>query len=414
LSWENTLGIIKMSERELTRGEWIARVVAGECPQKRAAKKLGLSVRQIKRLCRKYRNNGISGIAHKGRGKISNRRISADRRKQACDIVTENYPDFGPQLAKEVLEKRHELKFSREWLRQLMIEAGLWNAKQRKSFCVHQRRERRSCEGELVQIDGSYHEWFEDRGAACCLINMIDDATGKLKELRFVEHESTQAYFETTRSYVLRNGCPGAMYSDRHSIFKGTKNDSQFCRALKELGIELILAHSPQAKGRVERSHATLQDRLIKLMRIEGISSMEDGNRFLERYREEHNSRFSRLPKSAENAHALLSPEQDLDRILCVKEKRKISKQLTVQYSNKTYQLNPRKCCRRMIGRSITIYEIGGKVVLDYEGEKIGYSIYEEQPHVTVMDRKRLDAFLDRKVPMSIIQRHRKGDRVNF
>jgi transposase len=403
-----------MSERELARGEWIARVVSGTCPQKRAAKKLGLSVRQIKRLCKKYRSEGISGIAHKGRGKISNRKISADRRRQTCDIITENYPDFGPQLAKEVLEKRHGLKFSREWLRQLMIEVGLWEAKQRKSLCVHQRRERRSHEGELVQIDGSYHKWFEDRGPACCLINMIDDATGKLKELKFVEHESTQAYFDSTRSYVLRNGCPGAMYSDRHSIFNGPKNDSQFRRALKELGIELILAHSPQAKGRVERSHATLQDRLIKLMRIEGLSSMEEGNRFLERYMEEHNAKFSRLPKNAENAHIPLIRELDLDRILCVKEKRKISKQLTIQYGNKTYQLNPQKSCRRMIGRSVNVYEIGDKVVIDYEGEKIDYRVYEEQPYVTVMDRKRLDSFLDRKLPMSIIQRHRKGIQTNF
>jgi transposase len=316
--------IIKMSERELTRGEWIARVVAGACPQKRAAKTLRLSVRQIKRLCRNYRKEGIAGIVHKSRGRTSNRKISTDRRKQACAIITEKYPDFGPQLAKEVLEKRHGLKFSREWLRQLRIEAGLWEAKQRKSLCVHQRRERRSREGELVQIDGSYHKWFEDRGPACCLINMIDDATGKLKELKFVEHESTQ------------------------------------------------------------------------------------------RYMEEHNSRFSRLPKNAENANIPLSQELDLDRVLCVKEKRKVSKQLTVQYGNKTYQLNPQKNCRRMIGRSVNIYEMGDKIVIDYEGKKIDYRVYEEQPYVTVMDRKRLDSFLDRKLPMSIIQRRRKGILVNF
>jgi transposase len=185
------VGIIQMSERELKRGEWIARVVAGVCPQKKAAAKLGLSVRQIKRLCARYRSHGVSGVAHRGRGKISNRRIAADERKQVCAIISEQYPDFGPQLVSETLERRHGLKFSREWLRQLMIDEGLWEAKQRKFIGVHQRRERRSREGELIQIDGSYHKWFEDRGPACCLINMIDDATGRLKELRFVEHEST-------------------------------------------------------------------------------------------------------------------------------------------------------------------------------------------------------------------------------
>ena len=314
-----------MSERELTRGEWIARVVAGACPQKRAAAKLGLSVRQVKRLCRRYRVYGVSGIAHKGRGKTSNRRIATDERNRVCDLISEKYPDFGPQLVSETLERRHRLQFSREWLRQLMIEEGLWKAKQRKCLRVHQRRERRSREGELAQIDGSYHKWFEDRGTACCLINMIDDATGKLKKLRFVEHESTQAYFDATRSYILQNGCPGAMYSDRHSIFNGTKNESQFRRALKELGIELILAYSPQAKGRVERSHGTLQDRLIKLMRLEGISSMEEGNRFLKGYMEEHNSRFSRLPKSSENAHVQLGPENDLGSIfVCERKKENI------------------------------------------------------------------------------------------
>ena len=407
------MGIIQMSEREFTRGEWIARVVAGACPQKRAADKLGLSIRQIKRLCRRYRDHGVPGIAHKGRGKTSNRMIASDKRKRVLGIIVEKYPDFGPQLTKEVLEERHELKFSREWLRQLMIEGGLWEAKQRRNLCVHQRRERRSREGELLQIDGSYHRWFEDRGSPCCLINMVDDATGKL-ELLFVEHESTQAYFEATRSYILRYGCPRAMYSDRHSIFNGKKNDSQFCRALKELGIELILANSPQAKGRVERSHGTLQDRLIKLMRLDGISSMEEGNRFLARYMEEHNSRFSRLPKNAENAHVPWGPEHDLDRILCVKEKRKISKQLAFQYNNKTYQLNPGKSCRRMIGRNVTLSEIGGAVVVDYEGETLDYSVYEEQPYVAVMDRKRLDAFLDRKAPMSIVRRQRKGASINF
>ena len=349
------MGIIQMSERELARGEWIARVVAGACPQKRAANELGLSIRQIKRLCRTYRDHGVPGIAHKGRGKGSNRMIASNKRRRALSIIVKKYSDFGPQLAKEVLEERHGLKFSREWLRQLMIEGGLWEAKQRRSLCVHQRRERRSREGELIQIDGSYHKWFEDRGNACCPINMIDDATGKFMELRFVEHESTQAYFEAPKSYILRYGRPGAMYSDRHSIFNGKKNDSQFRRALKELGIELILANSPQAKGRVERSHGTLQDRLIKLMRLDGIASMEEGNRFLTKYMEEHNSRFSRTPKNTENVHVPLGREHDLDRILCVKEKRKISKQLAFQYNKKTYQLDPGKSCRRMIGRNATI-----------------------------------------------------------
>lgn len=403
-----------MSKRELERGKMIAQVIEGILSYAGAAEKLSVSVRQIGRLCRRYRAGGIAGLAHKARGKASNRTISEARRQEVLNLIAEKYVDFGPQLLKEVLEREHGLRFSREWLRSLMAKEGIWEVTPRRTKRVHQSRDRRPREGELVQIDGSYHKWFEDRAAACCLINMVDDATGKLMELRFVEHESTEAYFEATRSYIERHGLPMAMYSDRHTIFLGQKNDSQFCRALKELGIDLIHANSPQAKGRVERSHGTLQDRLIKLMRIKGISSMSDGNQFLSSFRDEHNQRFARCPRDPRSAHKELK-RQDLDRILCVKESRKVAKDLSISHRNRKYLLDQKKCGRRMVGKTVTVYETKGGIEVEYGGQRYKGKPFDDQPRAeTIMDRKTIQAFLDRKQPLTIIQRRRRGVSANF
>lgn len=404
----------EMSKTELEKGKLIAQVVEGFLPRVKAAGILCISVRQIARLCQRYRESGMTGLAHRSRGKPSNRKISDAHRQNVLNLIVEKYTDFGPQLLKEMLEREHEMKFSREWLRVLMIKEGIWKAKSRKGKKIHQSRNRRSREGELIQIDGSYHKWFEDRGPPCCLINMVDDATSKLMELRFVEHESTEAYFETTRSYIAQHGIPSAMYSDRHPIFLGSKNDSQFYRALKELGIELIHANSPQAKGRVERAHGTLQDRLIKLMRNKGISSIEKGNEFLSSFIGEYNQRFAKCPKSPENAHKK-PEEQDLNRILCVKESRKVSKDLSISHKNRKYLLDPNKCGRRMIGKTVTVYETRDGVEVEYDFHRYECVSYDDQPYVsTIMDRKKIEAFLDRKQPLSVVARRRRGIMVNF
>lgn len=408
--------IIQMSKKELKRGEIMSKVMEGRLKRKEASQLLKLSLRQTYRLCKKYRKEGLLGLAHKNRGKPGNKKINSNTRKRVLELIQTKYPDFGPQLIKEQLEERHHLHLSREWIRKLMIQENLWEVNKRKNLPLYQRRERRPQEGELIQIDGSYEKWFEDRGPKCCLINMIDDATGKLQELRFVNHESTENYFKVIRTYLENHKRPLAIYSDRHMIFKSPKeNKTQFGRALKELDIELIHANSPQAKGRVERSFSTLQDRLIKIMRLEGISSMEEGNKFLKKFKEDYNKRFGRIPKSKENAHRELPEGIKLDYILCRKEKRKISKNLTIQHQHKTYQLIPKGNKRRLIGKTILLYEMRDKVALEYMGDYYDYTIYEEQPYVkTVMDRKRIEAFLDRKKSMSAIERHRRGKKANF
>ena len=358
----------------------------------------------------------MQGLAHKNRGKSSNRKISSNLRLQVLELINKNYFDFGPQLIKEQLEERHHIRLSREWIRALMIEKNIWKVNKRKNLPLYQRRERRSCEGDLIQIDGSYEKWFEYRADKCCLINMVDDATGKIQRLYFTEHESTESYFSAFKSYINRLGCPSAVYSDRHMIFKSPKgNTTQFGRAMKELKIELIYANSPQAKGRVERSHSTLQDRLIKMMRLEKISSMKEGNEYLEKFRIDYNKRFSRKPKDARNAHRSYSERENLNNILCVKEQRKISKNLNIQYKHKTYQIIPKGNGRRLIGKTILLSEINNKIVLEYLGEQYDYNIYEDQPYFErVMDRKKLEAFLDKKKSMPIIQRHRRKIATNY
>jgi len=412
--------IIKMSKKELYKGEVISKVIKTDFTQKMASEELNMSLRQIKRLCKRFRESGLEGLIHKSRSKVSHRKISSSARAQVLELIRENYSDFGPQLAKEQLEKRHQLKYSREWIRVLMIEAGLWKVKKRKKITLHQRRNRRSREGELLQIDGSPEYWLEKRGPKCSLINMVDDATGKIMELRFVKEECLEGYFLGMKRYIETYGRPIAVYSDRHSIFKSPKKEgkvklTQFGRAMKELNIKLIYANSPQAKGRVERSHGTLQDRLIKLMRLDGISSIEEANKYLESFKEDYNQQFAKVARNPENAYRRMPEDLDLNKILCRKEERKISKNLEIQYMHKTYQLTSKNNSRRLIGKTALILELGNEIEIEFEGQRYDYKIYEDQScQNQVMDRKKIDAFLDKKQPMTINERNLKKIATNF
>ena len=411
--------LIRMSKQELYKGEIIAQVINGKKTQRQASRDLHISLRQTKRLCKRFRQEGLKGLIHRNRGKTNKRKVSSSKREQILELIQCNYHDFGPQLITEQLEKRNEHKFSREWIRQLMIQEGLWKVKKRKTTRYYQRRNRRSREGELLQIDGSPEFWFEERGPKCCLINMVDDATGKIMELRFVKEECLEGYFTCMKHYIERHGCPLAIYSDRHTIFKSPSEFrpklTQFGRAMKELNIELIHANTPQAKGRVERSHATLQDRLIKMMRLEGISSIQEGNAYLEQFRQEYNQLFGKEPRLSENAHRKIERATHLEKILCKKEQRKVSKNLEIQYNHGTYQITPKGNGNRLIGKSVQIYELNGEVKIEFEGEEYEYKIFNEQPNeCQVKDRKLLDAFLDRKQPVSAIQKHRQKRAYNF
>ena len=292
-----------MSQKEVHRLEVVKRVLAAELDQSEAAQLLGLSVRQVKRLCRRVREQGPPGLVSRKRGRPSNRRIAAERREHFVALVRSHYADFGPQLAHEYLQREHGFAWSVETLRGWMLQAGLWRAKARRAQRVHSPRARRECVGELVQIDGSHHDWFEGRSGKCCLIAFIDDATGRVLGARFFEQETTQGYLAVLHVLVQRLGAPLALYSDRHGIF--TKADpedakpTQFERALLQLDIEPICAHSPQAKGRVERLFQTLQDRMCKAMRLQGIDHIEQANTWLPEYLREHNRRFAVEPANA-------------------------------------------------------------------------------------------------------------------
>src|SRR3954465_6667058 len=279
------MAVVLMSKAELSRVDTLARVDRGELPVAEAASLLGLSGRQVFRLLARFRAEGAAGLASRRRGRPSNRRLPEAVREAALAVVRERYADFGPTLAAEKLAELHDVRLSRETLRQWMSEAGLWVPRKARRGRVHQPRHRRDCLGELVQIDGCQHPWFEDRGPPCTLLVFVDDATSRLMHLRFVPAESAFAYMAATRAYVEAHGKPVAFYSDKHGVFRAThpaasrapppaaaRGDgvTQFGRALAELDVDIICANSPQAKGRVERAHKTLQDRLGKELRVGG------------------------------------------------------------------------------------------------------------------------------------------------
>jgi len=305
-----------MSERDLRRIEVLSDVRAGRRTVAAAAAVLSISERQAYRLLARYDADGGGGLIHKARGRTSNRSRNEGIRKYAVELVKTRYADFGPTLATEVLLDRHQLQIGRETLRRWMMAEGVWlSRKQRRSF--HQPRLRRECRGELVQIDGSEHRWFEDRGDRCTLLVFIDDATSSLMQLRFVSGESTGSYFEALQGYLATHGCPVAFYSDKHSVFRinrdaqGGAGMTQFGRALAELNIEIICANSSPAKGRVERANRTLQDRLVKELRLENVCDMDTGNAFLPGFLTRFNERFALHAAKPQNLHRPLNVKTD-------------------------------------------------------------------------------------------------------
>lgn len=334
--------LITMSERDLQRIEVLSKVAAGRMTMVSAAHVLDLSTRQVCRLLERIRTCGAASIRHKAIGRPSNNRISDSVWSYAMALIQECYADFGPTLASEMLAERDGLSVSRETVRSWMVDAGLWlSRRQRRTF--HQPRLRREAYGELVQIDGSDHRWFEDRGDPCSLLVFIDDATGKLMQLRFVRSESAFTYFEALELYLTRHGAPIAFYSDKHSVFRVAKKDArggqamtQFGRALCELNIEILCANSSQAKGRVERMNRTLQDRLVKALRLARIDDMEAGNAFLSNFMDRYNARFSVVPARPEDLHRPLNLAPNrLAEILCKREQRYVGAQLSFSFERK-------------------------------------------------------------------------------
>lgn len=330
-------GMVTMSAKERDRLRLIEAVRERRLRQGEAAARLGLSVRQVKRLVRAHREAGAAGLVSKRRGQPSPRRIGEAERLQVLACVRQQYAGFGPTLAAEYLASYHGFMRSVETLRQWMIGDALWIAKRARRKRAFQLRERRAGVGELVQIDGSPHAWLEDRGPRCTLILFVDDASGRLQYARFEPVETTRAYLHGLRSYLSAFGRPVALYSDRHSIFR--KHDpedpapTQFERAVRTLDIEPILALSPQAKGRVERAFQTLQDRLVKALRLARIDTIEAANALLPRFIAHYNARFGKAPRCPHDAHRQLhlSAEQ-LVWITSEQHPRTLSKSLSCQY----------------------------------------------------------------------------------
>ena len=381
---------------EADRALVVQAVVERRLRQEEASARLGVSARQVKRLAKRYRERGAAGMVSGHRRRRPNNALDAGVRQAAMSLVRERYADFGPTFAAEKLSEDHGLSVSRETLRKWMSEDGLWRPKRRREARVHQSRPRRARVGELVQVDGSPHDWFEGRGPRCALIVFIDDATSRLLALRFCRSETTEAYMETLREHLAAHGRPVALYSDRYGVFRVNRKGSedaptQFTRALGTLDIEPIHASTPQAKGRVERANRTLQDRLAKEMRLRGIDGMEAANAYLPEFAADFNRRFGAAPREAEDAHRpVLHDAEELDLILCEQATRKLSKNLTFQFERRECQLVGEGKGRRLRGAAVTVCKgFDGAVAVLLDGRRLAFRVLAEgEAAVAVEDEK--------------------------
>lgn len=362
---------LTMSRKELERHHIITLVQEHRMSQVKAAELLQITDRQVRNLLKTFQQNGPEGLISKKRNCPSNRAINPDLKRKIMKIISDKYSDFSPTFAAEKLEENHRVKISHETLRRWMTEIHLWIPKQ-KRIKKHFLRKRKEYFGEMIQADGSHEAWFEDRNSCCVLIVFIDDATSKLTALRFCETECLEGYFSTLREHLLKYGKPISLYTDRFSVFEsGTRkeNVTQFKRALNALGIRWIGANSPQAKGRVERCNRTLQDRLIKEMRLRKISTIAKANEYLEEFMEKYNQKFSKKPMRIENLHRPLEREIDLTRALSKYEERTLTKDLVFQHHGKHFKITDQtlKCFK---GQKIEIRSGDGKDINVYIGKR--------------------------------------------
>jgi len=378
---------IIMSSKETERIPVMEKLVKKQLKQKEAGKMLGITVRHVRRVLVRYKKDGLRGLVHKSRGKESNRAIDAKEKERAIELITEKYGDFGPAFALEKL-RDHGIQFGVDTLRKEMITEGLWKPKKKRSV-NHPYRPRRTNVGEMVQLDGSPHKWFEDRDDPCTLIAFIDDATSRIMDGIFVDEESTFDLFFATEHYLKTYGKPVSLYVDKHSIYKvnrqatveeelkDSQEQSQYTRAMDELGIEMIFANSPQAKGRAERLFQTLQDRLVKEMRLLEISNKDEGTKyFREVYLPKHNSKFAVEPQEKIDVHRQLSPSDNLPLILTKQSTRRVSKDLVVRYKNLHCQLQPKNGSLTLRKSKVLVAEHrDGKITVRYKGQQVPYRI---------------------------------------
>jgi transposase len=385
-----------LSQEELKRVHVIKKLLEKRIKQREAAEILGLSTRQVRRLLKRIKREGEAGAVHKSRGKPSGRKLPMNIRDKVIKLYRGRYKGFGPTLAAEKLHEIEDISISDETLRLWLIESGDWK-KARKRRKHRQWRERKHYNGEMIQIDGSHHEWFEGRGEECVLMGYIDDATGRVYA-RFYEYEGTIPAMDSSKRYIRKYGIPMSIYLDKHTTYKSPAKPSiedeinnrellsQFERAMKELGVEVIHAHSPQAKGRIERLFRTFQDRVVKEMRLREIRSIEEGNRFLKYYLPIYNRRFAVKAKDKENLHRKVPKGLKLDSILCRKTERTLRNDFTVSYKGKLYQIKD----STKAGKVIVEERISGALYITYKGERLRFREITERPLKEIQKKQKV------------------------
>lgn len=387
--------VIGMSETEISKHYVIQSVMAGHMSQGDAGKALSLSVRQIRRLCARVKSQGARGVVHGLRGRPSNNQVDPGMLEKAlCALHQPLWERFGPTFASEKLEKYHSIRLSKETVRRLMVQTDLWLLTGRRGWKHRQWRERRPCLGLLVQLDGSDHDWFEGRGPKCVLLIYIDDATSRILYGEFVGAEATLTLMRSTWSYLKRWGRPAAFYVDKDSIYKVAKAAgyqslsielpmTQFTRAMRDLGIDVITADSPQAKGRVERGFNTHQDRLVKELRLRGISTMADANRYLwNEYIPEHNARYAVEAASPADGHQPLRASHRLEEILSLRTSRVVMNDYTVRNENNFFQILKQQPVRVRPGEKVEVEQrLDGSTHLRLKGVYLDFEALGKRPY---------------------------------
>jgi len=371
-----------MSAKERIRLEALNRVKRKEISVVEAAGLCGLSVRQARRVWKRFESHGDAGLVHGLRGRASNRRLPEDLRERVVKIHQERYSDFGPTLACEKLLSEQEVSISPDTLVALLKERGLWVRKRRRGR-HRKRRERRSCFGSMVQMDGSHHDWFEGRAPKCVLMVIIDDATSRTYA-RFYPAETTEAAFDVFARWIRRHGIPRSVYVDRHSIYRDEDHPdkpTQFGRAMKQLSVELICAHSPQAKGRVERRNAVFQDRLVKEMRLRKIGSIEQANALLEKFLDDLNRRYAVDAKKQEDLHREVDAQTRLDEVLCVQEQRVVGQDWCVRWKNRWMQIEKKHEGLRLANKRVLVKQkAGGELLVEYKQARLSCRELRRRP----------------------------------
>jgi len=375
---------LRMSSEERIRLEALSRIKRGELSVVAASGLLGLSLRQAHRTWKRYREEGDSGLVHRLRGRASNRRMPEELSDRIIKRHQERYGDFGPTLACEKLAEEG-MVLSPNTLTALLKERHLWQRRRRRGR-HRRRRERRAWLGSMLQMDGSHHDWFEGRGPWCVLMVLIDDATNR-SYARFYGAETSEAAFDVLGRWVKRQGLPRSLYVDRHSIYRDEDHPNkptQFGRAMKELGVELICAHSPQAKGRVERRHAVFQDRLVKEMRLRNIRDLAQANLFLEgKFLDELNRRYAVSPAKSQDLHRAVEAGVVLGEVLCVQEGRVVGKDWCVRWRNRWLQIGAEHESLSLAGKRVLVKQLAqGVLMVEYRRQRLSCRELLARPEV--------------------------------